>query len=147
MIPTFAFTPLDQNVVEDYRITKEVLESLREILKIYLGTKNFHNFTSRRKSTDPSSKRYIMSFTASDPFIKDEKEYLILRVKGQSFMLHQIRKMIGLAVAYMRGFAGKDTFTKTWALDRIDIPKAPGVGLVLDQVIHSIFKYTVWDLT
>lgn len=137
MIPTFAFTPMTTSVTEDYRISPEVLENLREILKVYLGTKNFHNFTSRRKPTDPSSRRYIISFTASDPFIKDGLEYLILRVKGQSFMLHQIRKMIGLVVAYLRGFAGLETFSKSWELARIDIPKAPGVGLVLDQVHYE----------
>jgi len=84
--------------------------------------------------------RYIMSFTASDPFIKDGLEYVILRVKGQSFMLHQIRKMIGLIVAYLRGFAGKDTFTKSWSLDRIDIPMTPGLGLVLDHVHYERYN-------
>jgi len=37
MIPTFAFTPIDQEVVESYRMTPEVLENLREALKVYLG--------------------------------------------------------------------------------------------------------------
>jgi tRNA pseudouridine38-40 synthase len=72
--------------------------------------------------------------------MKDGLEYIILRVKGQSFMLHQIRKMIGLIVAYIRGFAGKDTFVKSWSHDRIDIPKAPGVGLVLDHVHYERYN-------
>lgn len=127
-------------MTEDYRINEQVLTSLRAILESYVGTKNFHNFTSRRKPTDPSSKRYIISFTASEPFMKDGLEYLILRVKGQSFMLHQIRKMIGLVVAYMRGFAGKDTFAKAWESERIDIPKVPGVGLVLDHVHYERYN-------
>jgi tRNA pseudouridine(38-40) synthase len=38
MIPSFAFTPLEQPVDETYRITPEVLESLRQALKLYLGT-------------------------------------------------------------------------------------------------------------
>jgi hypothetical protein len=69
--------------------------------------------------------------------MKDGLEYVILRVKGQSFMLHQIRKMIGLVMAYMRGFASLDTFNKCWTADRIDIPKAPGVGLMLDYVHYQ----------
>lgn len=68
--------------------------------------------------------RYIISFTASDPFIKDGLEYVLLKIKGQSFMLHQIRKMIGLVVAFMRGYAGKDTFSRALGtLEKIDIPK------------------------
>jgi tRNA pseudouridine38-40 synthase len=140
MMPTFAFVPIDGQVTEAYRITPEVLERVRKTLKIYLGTKNFHNFTSRKKSTDPSSNRYILDFTCSDPFIKDGLEYVILRVRGQSFMLHQIRKMIGLVTAILRGFANMGTVEKTWTPDRIDIPKAPGVGLVLDQVHYDRYN-------
>ena len=30
-----------------------------------------------------------------EPFVMDGMEFCVLKVKGQSFMLHQIRKMIG----------------------------------------------------
>ena len=137
MIPTFAFAPLEEIITENYRITPAVLEELRTTLKMYLGAKNFHNFTSRIRFNDPSAIRYIMSFDASEPFEKDGLEYLILRVKGQSFMMHQIRKMIGLVTAIVRGFASMDIFEKVWSSDKIDIPRAPGVGLMLDEVHYT----------
>ena len=49
-------------------------------------------------------------------------------------MLHQIRKMIGLAVAIMRGFATKDTMENAFKMERVDIPIAPGLNLMLEQV-------------
>ena len=36
-----------------------------------------------------------LSFQVDKPFIKDGLELVVVKVKGQSFMLHQIRKMIG----------------------------------------------------
>lgn len=140
MIPTFAFAPLEQAVTESYRITPEVLENLRKILKMYIGTKNYHNFTSRKKPTDPSAIRFIMDFESSEPFLKDGLEFVVLKVKGQSFMLHQIRKMIGLAVAIMRGCATEETLKKSFKLERIDIPMAPGLGLMLGEVHYDHYN-------
>lgn len=61
-----------------------------------------------RKYDDPSAKRYIMSFSVGEPFLCSDLEFVSLKVEGQSFMLHQIRKMIGrvlfvisLTVCYM----------------------------------------------
>ncbi|CAL8109677.1 unnamed protein product [Orchesella dallaii] len=140
MIPTFAFVPLEKEVTESYRITPEVLESVRDKLKKYQGTQNFHNFTSRRKPTDPSSKRFIMSFTAGEPFLKDGLEYVVLKVKGQSFMLHQIRKMIGLVVAMLRGYASEETMKNAFTLEKVDIPMAPGLGLMLGEVHYDQYN-------
>lgn len=140
MIPTFAFTPLEESVTESYRISPEVLENLRKTLKMYEGTKNYHNFTSRKKPTDPSAIRFIMSFTSSEPFVKEGLEYVVLQVKGQSFMLHQIRKMIGLAVAILRGCANEETMKKAFTLNRIDIPMAPGLGLMLGEAHYDHYN-------
>ncbi len=55
-----------------------------------------------RKYEDPSANRYIMSFNVGHPFVRGDVEFVSLTVEGQSFMLHQIRKMIGqLYIWYM----------------------------------------------
>lgn len=79
------------------------LKRLRYILSKYAGTHNFHNFTARIKPEDPSAKRYILSFEARDIFEVQGMQFVRCQVMGQSFMLHQIRKMIGMAIAIMRG--------------------------------------------
>ena len=53
-------------------------------------------------------------------------EFAIIKIRGQSFMLHQIRKMIGMTIAVVRGQCSKETLEKTWDTLRIDIPRAPG---------------------
>ncbi|CAG2064462.1 unnamed protein product, partial [Timema podura] len=48
MLPTFSFTPPEQEISEAFRVTPEILEEVRTTLKIFEGTHNFHNFTSRK---------------------------------------------------------------------------------------------------
>lgn len=142
-IPTVAFA--DHNDAEQslqtYRATPAKVDQLNELLGMYVGTKCFHNFTSRKEYMDPSSKRYIISFECDPPFVgKENIEFAVLRVKGQSFMLHQIRKMIGLTLAVLRGLTPKETIVRAFTEVRIDIPMAPGLGLVLDQVHYDRYN-------
>ena len=56
---------------------------------------------------------------------------------GQSFMLHQIRKMVGTLMAVCRGYAGPDYINKALnPSETVYLPTAPGLGLLLEQVIN-----------
>ena len=135
LTPSFAFAPEEMLTVPSYRIKASEIERVNEILKLMHGTHNFHNFTSGKGANEASAQRYIMEFKAEQPFVKKGYEFIVLSVKGQSFMLHQIRKMIGLCIAICRGFCGEDVIERSWAKSKMDIPKAPGLGLILD-VVH-----------
>ncbi|KAK3599424.1 hypothetical protein CHS0354_036442 [Potamilus streckersoni] len=134
LTPTYAFAPVEKFLMDEYRTTPEILNRVNEILKLFKGTHNFHNFTSGIKPTDPSAKRYIIDFTCGEPFVREGIEFVKLTVKGQSFMMHHIRKMIGLTIAVVRGFCNEEVIELAWKADKVDIPKAPGLGLVLDQL-------------
>ena len=60
-------------------------------------------------------------------------------------MLHQIRKMIGMAIAILRGDAKESVISDTWNTDRIDVPRAPGLGLMLEEVSTSIRSHLIWS--
>lgn len=142
-LPTVAFTSHDQLATikyEGYRTEQALIDKANEVLKLYEGTKSFHNFTAKKGFNDPSAKRVIFSFTCGEPFILKDIEFVTLKVKGQSFMLHQIRKMVGLALAIIRGLADPSTIELATKKLIVDIPTAPGLGLMLGQVHYDRYN-------
>ena len=75
-----------------------------------------------------------------EPFLLDGLEFAVLTVKGQSFMLHQIRKMVGMAVCVVRGHAGVDVLDRAWREERVHLPRAPGLGLMLEEVHYENYN-------
>ncbi|XP_010498469.1 PREDICTED: tRNA pseudouridine synthase A, mitochondrial-like [Camelina sativa] len=116
-------------------------ERFNRILSYYVGSHNFHNFTTRIKAADPAANRYILSFNANTVINLDGKDFVTCEVVGQSFMLHQIRKMIGLAVAVMRNYAPESLIETAFKKDvRINVPMAPEVGLYLDECFFTSYN-------
>lgn len=112
----------------------ETLQKVNELFALYKGTHNFHNFTSQKGPRDPSAKRYITQMSCGEPFVRQGVEFAEITVRGQSFMMHQIRKMIGLVIAVVKGYAYEEIIERSWGEGKVDVPKAPGLGLVLERV-------------
>ncbi|GAX72678.1 hypothetical protein CEUSTIGMA_g134.t1 [Chlamydomonas eustigma] len=70
---------------------------------------------------------------------KTTARYLKLVIYGRSFIMHQIRKMVGLAVAVARGSAPAECIDAALDLSnkRINVPTAPATGLLMD---HAFFE-------
>ncbi|KAI5596635.1 hypothetical protein POPTR_002G014400v4 [Populus trichocarpa] len=116
-------------------------ERFNRILGYYVGSHNFHNFTTRTKAEDPSARRYIVSFEAKTTVNVEGIEFVKCEVVGQSFMLHQIRKMIGVAVAIMRNCAPESLIQTALQKDvNINVPTAPEVGLYLDECFFTSYN-------
>lgn len=139
---------------ENYRITPELRTRINEVLKKFTGSHYYHNYTSGKLPLEPSALRYITAFEIGEPFLYSYKdasseninahkqlEFAVIKVKGQSFMLHQIRKMIGMTIAVVRGDADESVITESWNTDRIDVPRAPGLGLMLEEVHYEKYNH------
>ncbi|KAI8812847.1 pseudouridine synthase [Cladochytrium replicatum] len=125
---------------KNYRMSREDLAKLREILKAYMGTQNYHNFTTGKAFGDTSAKRYIMKFEAGDPFVREDIELVSLKVLGQSFMIHQIRRMVGFAIMLIRTECPVSLVSEAFKKTRMNIPRAPGLGLLLRQTVFRTYN-------
>ncbi|KAG2945035.1 hypothetical protein PC117_g8780 [Phytophthora cactorum] len=128
-----------------FRLSDETLEQLNATLKQYVGTHNFHNFTSKMEPTNPQANRFIISFEAERPFVQNDMEWVRLCVVGQSFLLHHIRKMIGTAVEIVSGVTDPSTIERAMELTKMDLPKAPSVGLYLAQAHFEVYNMKMED--
>jgi tRNA pseudouridine38-40 synthase len=124
-----------------YRISTERLQRLQAVLDKYMGTNNFHNYTVQKMFSDPSARRHIKSFVVNPkPIIIGETEWLSLKVHGQSFMMHQIRKMVGLASLMVRCGTTLDRVGDSYQVQKMAIPKAPGLGLLLERPVFENYN-------
>lgn len=132
---------------------EELLAKLNNLCQLYLGTHNFHNFTKGYKQTDPRCDRYMMSMKAEiveqeviDRYLEERfhteeerREHRLSFVRftlvGQSFIYHQIRKMVGLLVKISyEELQGEENIKLAFGKERYDIYLVPGEGLYLNRM-------------
>ena len=58
-----------------WRVGQEQMQTLRNIVRQFEGTHNYHNFTAGRDSSDPSCKRHMKKIQVSNA---ERKIYLLL---------------------------------------------------------------------
>lgn len=131
-----------------YRVSPDRITQLQRALDQYVGTRNYHNYTIHKTFQEPSAKRLIKSFVAdAEPIQINDTQWLSLKVHGQSFMMHQIRKMVGLAVMATRcgANAPEALIPETYGPARISIPRAPGLGLLLERPVFDSYNRRAVD--
>lgn len=134
-LPTIAFAHYnDQTAMKDYRITADRLQRANEILGLFAGPTNFHNYSPSKLFFDRSSIRTIHAIECSEPFIESDIEFSRITIKGSSFMLHQIRKMVGFSLAVIRGVVVDDLLKRSLTKEVFHTPTAPGLGLMLERL-------------
>ena len=119
LMPTFAFDQTVRSIGTDYRISDGTFQQVGKLLTAYVGTKNFHNYTIKKKATDASANRFIHSFACETPFVRSGVEWVHVKVKGQSFMMHQIRKMIGMVISICRGISAPSALLESLTMNKV----------------------------
>ena len=124
-----------------FEFDQSCIDRLNAILCQFQGTHNFHNYTVKTSATAPQAKRYILSFTCPGVFLVDGQPWVRMVVTGQSFVLHQIRKMVGMAVAEFRGVAPDGCLRHALgSMQHVATPLAPALGLFLDECHYDAYN-------
>ncbi|CAO3607065.1 unnamed protein product [Mucor hiemalis] len=142
--PVFKYTTRSSpEVIQErhaFRATPQQLETFTTALKEFEGTHNFHNYTNGKSFREKSAHRYIMSIDVSEPLYIDGSEWVSIKLHGQSFILHQIRKMISMAMLLTRTNTPISIIQDTFQENKINIPKAPALGLLLERPIFKVYN-------
>ncbi|KAK7207409.1 tRNA pseudouridine synthase A [Myxozyma melibiosi] len=120
-----------------FRISLDRLELVRKAVKVYEGSHNFHNFTLKKEYTDPSARRYMKNLSVSRPHLIEGTEWISIKIHGQSFMLHQIRKMVCMAAQAVRAGTPISRIKESFYKQKLNIPKAPALGLLLERPMYD----------
>jgi len=123
-------------------VSQDTLARFRSALTRFVGTRRYHNFTRGIGGKEGQAERYITSFACSDPHMDaDGLEWTCLTVHGQSFLLNQIRKMVGLALEVGRGRTALEDMDRCFEATQLaDIPRMPGLGLYLGEVDFGLYN-------
>jgi tRNA pseudouridine38-40 synthase len=113
---------------EDFRA------KLNSALSVFVGTHNFHNFTSGIRPEDPSVNRLIYSASIRE-VVGYEDTHVKLVIEGQSFLLNQIRKIVASVIEVLLGKIDEDELRSYLKPEvRRNLRMAPGEGLLLDRL-------------
>lgn len=124
-----------------YRIHPARLARVRSSLSRFEGSHKYHNYTVDKSFRDPSATRIIKSFVVGEkPIVIGDTEWLSLKVHGQSFMMHQIRKMVSMVALIVHCGCHEGRLQDSYLADRISIPKAPSLGLLLERPVFDAYN-------
>ncbi|KAF8519008.1 pseudouridine synthase [Hysterangium stoloniferum] len=125
-----------------WRIDADTLVMLRTAVTKYIGTHNFHNFTLGNDFTDRSNQRNMKRIEVQESAVYGTTEWIPILFHGQSFMLHQ-RKMVCAAILTCRTGTPPSLLEKMFGPDKVVVPKAPALGLLLEQPLFESYNKRV----
>ncbi|KAJ7022098.1 pseudouridine synthase [Mycena alexandri] len=123
-----------------WRVSAAQMEQLRASAQKYVATHNFHNFTVDGVFADRSFQRVMKDIVIADPVVYSETEWISVLFHGQSFMMHQVRKMIAALVLACRTGTPPQIIDELYGPRAIMIPKMPALGLLLEQPIFDSYN-------
>ncbi|EPQ56520.1 pseudouridine synthase [Gloeophyllum trabeum ATCC 11539] len=126
-----------------WRVDPERLQVLRDIAQRFEGSHNFHNFTVGRDFSDRSTQRFMKKVEIPDPVVHGNTEWISVLWHGQSFMLHQVRKMMSVMVLACRTGTPPQIIDELYGPRTVFVPKMPSLGLLLEYPIFDGYNRRV----
>mmetsp|Transcript_31110 Transcript_31110/g.49833 ORF Transcript_31110/g.49833 Transcript_31110/m.49833 type:complete len:496 (-) Transcript_31110:4085-5572(-) len=139
--PKAFYANLRDEATASFTFDENMQKRFNEVLQMFVGAKNFHNFTVQVASDDPSAIRNVTRFEAGKPFVQDGLEMVRVLIDGQSFMLHQIRRMISVAIEVTRRGVDKEVVNSFFEPGvKRTVYMVPGEGLALRACLYKLYN-------
>ncbi len=130
-------------VGDDEAKNEEILKKMKVYVQKFVGTHNYHNYTKKGNPKEKKNMRYILSMEVER--VSNEEiqkiwgkptvnQYIRVKLHGQSFIYHQIRKMIGSMIQMFQENHDQDFIDNTFIQNKTPVWLAPSQGLLLDRV-------------
>ncbi|CEI95395.1 hypothetical protein RMCBS344292_09584 [Rhizopus microsporus] len=136
-------TMTDPSILSNYRVSQERLDKFSEAMFMFKGTHDFHNYTLSKVIGKRDTRRHIRNIEVSKPKMIQGREWISVKLHGNSFILHQIRKMISMAILCVHVDAPLSLIEESFGPQRWSIPKAPALGLLLEQPVFEYYNQKV----
>lgn len=131
----------DDQQEEPYVFTEAERTKVNDILKHFVGTHNFHNYSTKVDCDTPQAKRFVISFSCSMPFKIEGEDFVKFEILGQSFLFNMIRKLVGMTIAVARDFCDvSDLLFALRTKQRVNTPMAPELGLFLCECQYDAYN-------
>eukprot|EP00126_Sphaerothecum_destruens_P008777 Sdes_comp20336_c0_seq1m14070 len=131
-----------QETISAFRLSADEKKQLGFFCSGFEGCLNFHNYTRQVSFYDMKARRTIHRFSpSSEPFFWDDCEMIRFDIVGQSFLYHQIRKMVGILSALTRNLISIHDFYQTFTAEKFHLPLAPGEGLLLRESHFEAYNF------
>jgi tRNA pseudouridine38-40 synthase len=124
----------------NFRISPEYHDKIKEIARVFRGSKKYHNYTKKLSFSDASSQRHIYELSCIDLIDFEKFQAIKFKIIGQSFLYNQIRKMIGMIVDVCREGRDQSYLENSFLANKVDTPKAPAEGLYLKSIDYSRYN-------
>ncbi|KAJ1557860.1 tRNA pseudouridine synthase 1, partial [Cladochytrium tenue] len=126
------------SALRSYRITPDQLDSLRNIVAIYRGTHNWHNYIPGAVYEDGRCYIRVMDMQVSDPEVRPAgepasgMEFVRVKVRARAFARLQLRKMVALAILVVRTNTPRSLVASSFGIVKFDFPESPPHGMIFD---------------
>ncbi|KAI9338382.1 pseudouridine synthase [Zopfochytrium polystomum] len=131
-------TPASLATLRSYRMTPEQVESLRNIIAIYRGTHNWHNFIPGAEYEDGRCYIRVMDMQMSNPEIRPAgepaagMEFVRIKIRAKAFARFQFRKMVALAIMVIRTNTPRSLVAGSFGVGKFEVPECPSTGMIFE---------------
>ncbi|KAJ3343299.1 tRNA pseudouridine synthase 1 [Entophlyctis luteolus] len=122
------------DMLRAYRMTEEQLDMVRNIIAIYRGTHNWHNYVPGGDPDDQRCYMRIINIESGPPELHNGMEWIRIKVQAKALARFQLRRMIGLLILVIRTNTPRSVIANSFGAScKFEIPDAPASSLVFHQ--------------